>query len=311
MKRLILSIFISLSLFCSAQQNKENFTVQDANEYIASKYQNHDIVILGEHHWNNNELSFVEQNIPLLYKKGVRCFAFEFLAFTAQDKIDRLIASDKFSNSLRDSIISEKAHWFVKEYMDILYVLWKFNKSSKEKIKVLGLDIPKSFPNSIDRDTTMADNVIKYYSQTQAKMLIYCGRNHGFTKWRMCKLTGDIMRMGNIVYESFPDKVTNIAFFPMIYYDQNQKFHFLSYKNQKSVFGIDLKNSPISKNTSGQDYLQECNNYSLGSFYDGAIFINKKIKLCKIHKKLSEEDRKVFYEMQNILKKTKITYTSE
>ncbi|MDR1654169.1 MAG: hypothetical protein LBS01_11105, partial [Prevotellaceae bacterium] len=73
-----------------AQQNQSNFDIQNANEYLLSKYQQYDIVILGEHHRIKNELNFLKQNIPLLYKNGVRCFAFEFLAFTAQDKIDRL-----------------------------------------------------------------------------------------------------------------------------------------------------------------------------------------------------------------------------
>ncbi|MDR1544851.1 MAG: hypothetical protein LBS50_10715, partial [Prevotellaceae bacterium] len=109
----------------------------------------------------------------------------------------------------------------------------------------------------------------------------------------------------------FSDKVTNIAFFPIIYDDENSKLYFLSYKNKKNVFGMDLKNSPVSKNTEGSYYLQKCNNYSIGNFYDGAIFINKKIKLCKPHKKLSEADRKEFYNMQNILKQSKVIFISE
>jgi hypothetical protein len=295
-----------------SQQNEKDLIVQNANEYIASKYQNYDMVILGENHWIKNELTFLKKIIPLLYENGVRCFAFEFMAFTAQDKIDRLMAMNKFSKPVRDSIISEKSHRFIKEYMDILYVLWKLNQSSEEKIKVLGLDVPNRFPASIDRDSTMADNVIKYYSQTNNKILIHCGRNHGFTKFYQCKSPKEnVVRLGNIVYQKFPDKVTNISFFPMVYSDENEKYYFLSYKDKKSVFGMDLKNSPVSKNTSGSYYLQKCDNYSLGNFYDGAVFINKKIKLCRPHKKLPEEDKKVFYDMQNILKQTKVTFISE
>jgi hypothetical protein len=280
--------------------------VQDANEYIASKYQNYDIVILGECHRLENELSFLKKNIPLLYEKGIRCFAFEFLAFTAQDKIDKLIAADKFSKPLRDSVISEKPRWFLKEYMDILYVLWKLNKSSKKKIKVLGLDLPLSYPNyqSIDKDSVMAANVIKYYSKTKGKMLIYCGANHGFTKWYMYSPGGEIaVRMGNIVYQKFPDKITNIYIFPMIYEDENENYYVISYKNKKSVFGMDLKNSPVSQITAGSYYFQKCADYSWGNFYDGAIFINKKLKLCKMDKKISEEYRKEFYKVQTIFYK--------
>ncbi|MDR1653015.1 MAG: hypothetical protein LBS01_05100, partial [Prevotellaceae bacterium] len=109
----------------------------------------------------------------------------------------------------------------------------------------------------------------------------------------------------------FSDKVTNIAFFPIIYDDENSKLYFLSYKNKKNVFGMDLKNSPVSKNTKGSYYLQKCDNYSLGIFYDGAIFINKKIKLCKPHKKLSEADKKEFYDMQNTLKTIKYNFISD
>jgi hypothetical protein len=312
MKYFVLLTFIFIPLFCIAQRNKKKVETQYANEYLASKFQNYDIVMLGESHWNKNQLDFLKQNIPLLYKEGVRCFAFEYLAFTAQDKIDKLIAADKFSQPLRDSIIAEKPHWFVKDYMDILYVLWKLNKSNKEKIKVLALDCPSSFDNSIDRDSIMADNAIKYYSKTKDKMLIYCGRNHGFTKFHQCRMpTENIDRLGNIVYKNFTDKITNIAFFPIIYNDENEKYQFVSYKNNKSIFGMDLKNSPVASSTIGDAYLQKCNNYSWGSFYDGAIFINKKMKLCKIHKNLQKKDRDNFYEMLETLKQTKIRYINE
>ncbi|MDR3286966.1 MAG: hypothetical protein LBT27_05955 [Prevotellaceae bacterium] len=306
---IVLLCFVCISINAQSRQNK----VQNANEYIASKFQNYDIVILGEHHWNKNQLSFLKQNIPLLYKNGVRCFAFEYLAFTAQDKIDRLIAADKFSEPLRDSIISEKSHWFIKEYMNILYVLWKINRSNKEKIKVLGLDLPLCFPNynSIDNDSVMAENIIKYYSKTQDKMLIYCGANHIFTKEHMCTRKGNVVRMGNLVYQNFFDKVTNIVLFPLIYEDKNEEWHYISYKNKKKVFGMDIKNSPVSNNTIGSYYLQQCKNYSWGNFYDGAIFINKKVKFCKIYKKLSKEDRSHFYEIQSILKRTKATSINE
>jgi len=215
MKRFILSFIIFYYVFCTAQQNVETFMIQNANDYITSKYQTYDIVILGESHWIKDEVNFLKHNIPLLYNAGVRCFAFEFLAFTAQDNIDKLINSDKFSKSLRDSIISETSIWFIIEYMDILYVLWKLNKSNEEKIKVLGLNYPEKFQITIDRDSTMAKNIIKHYTETNEKMLIYCGANHGFTKFKMCNSDGDFMRMGNIVYEQFPDKVTNIRFFPL------------------------------------------------------------------------------------------------
>jgi hypothetical protein len=311
MKYFILLIFIFIPLFCIAQRNKKKVETQDANEYLSSKFQNYDIVILGESHWNKNQLDFLKQNIPLLYKEGVRCFAFEYLAFTAQDKIDRLILVDKFSKPLRDSIIAEKPHWFVKDYMDILYILWKLNKSNKEKIKVLALDIPVAFANSINNDSVMADNVIKHYSKTKDKMLIYCGANHGFTKWNMCTKKGDVMRMGNIIYQNFSVQITNIVLFPLIYQDNNEKWNFVSYKNKKFVFGMDLKNSPVANIAIGNDYFQECKNYSWGNFYDGAIFINKRMKLCNPHKKLSKQDRKHFYEMRNILKQTKITFINE
>jgi hypothetical protein len=120
-----------------------------------------------------NNWQFNDDTEQIVCKK---CFAFEFLAFTAQEKINNLINSDTFSKSLLDSVISEKSHWYVKEYLNILHTLWSLNQKNKDVI-VLGLDVPNNFPLSINNDSIMAEIAINYYSDTKNKILIYCGKN--------------------------------------------------------------------------------------------------------------------------------------
>jgi hypothetical protein len=305
----ILTIILAFAMALSfAQQNQSDLDIHNANEYLLAKCQKYGIVILGENHWIKNELMFFKKVIPLLYKHGIKCFAFEFLSFTAQDKINSLINAEKFSKPLLDSIISEKPQWYIQEYMELLYTLWKINQTNKD-VTVLALDVPNYFPISINNDSVMADIVVKYYSETKNKILIYCGRNHGFTKFHQCRTPSEtIDRLGNIVYHNFPNQVTNISFFPIIYQDTDKQYHQFSYiVNSKKTFGMDLKNSPISESKNGFYYLQKCDNYSIGNFYDGAIFINKKIRFCKPNKKLSEEDRKSLYDVQRIITKTSIS----
>ena len=306
------AVFIFVFNSYSQEEKKADFCSYKAYDYLISKYENFDIVILGEHHWIKNELKFLKKSIPVLYENGVKCFAFEFLAFTAQEHINNLINSDTFSKSLLDSVISEKSHWYVKEYLNILHTLWSLNQKNKDVI-VLGLDVPNNFPLTINNDSIMADIAINYYSDTKNKMLIYCGRNHGLTKFYQCKLNNEkVDRLGNIIYRNFPNQVTNIVFFPLLIENEADIYHKFSYKlNSKKSFGMDLNNSPISNNKEGDYYLQRSDNYSIGNFYDGAIFINKKSKPCKRLKNNIDVSFEDYKKIKKIIKETDIIYFKE
>jgi hypothetical protein len=311
MKHFLIILILLIYGFSLSSQIREN-EIQDAQIYLLGKYDKYDILILGEHHWLKSEVEFMTKMLPLLHGSGVNVFAFEYLAFTAQPLIDSLLAKEKFDKQLVNLIINEKPHWYVKEYMNILHVLWKINHTSTKKIRVLGCDASSALLYTMDNDSMMAKCIIADYLKYGEKIFIYCGRNHGFTSFRQYKFDKktEIIRLGNIVYNHFPEKVTNIAFFPMVYlenYDTRKQyflFDILFSKKQKNV-GFDLKGSSIENIITDDVVLRNNSNFKLGTFYDGAIYLDNKLRMCSPHNRLNNEIKNELKKYKKLIRKIK------
>src|SRR2546423_8310457 len=50
---------------------------QSPEDYVVSKFKDHDIVFLGEHHMVKEELLFLQRLLPKIYAAGVRNLGFE------------------------------------------------------------------------------------------------------------------------------------------------------------------------------------------------------------------------------------------
>jgi hypothetical protein len=297
----------------------DNFKIQEAKQYFTEKYNNYDIVILGEHHGRKEEVSFLKEILPLAYEKGVRAFAFEFLVYTVQSKIDSLMSLEQFNHSLVDSIIQEQPFWFVREYMDILYALWELNRIKPESIRIIAAEAPEHLYSVRDRDSVMADNILLDYEKYRNKILVYCGTAHGFTKFYQMKPNqAPVIRLGNILYNKYLEKVTNVTFFPIFFFTFDEKgmptqctsFSYVIRKNK--CFGFDLQNSPIASLTYGDYYLRNNPTYNLGNFYDGAVFLNKRVKICTTHPNLGQSDRENYKIVEKLMQKRKrIRYRSK
>ena len=68
--------------------------------YVIGKFRDHDIVILGEHHFIKHNVEFVQGLIPRLYEAGVRDLAIEFGCRELQDRADALVTADTYDEAL-------------------------------------------------------------------------------------------------------------------------------------------------------------------------------------------------------------------
>ena len=112
--------------------------------YILSKFQDYDIVFIGEAHHIKHDVELIHNLIPLLYKNGVYNLGIEFGCYEYQDKVDSLITADSYDEDLaRWLLFKWGSYWPYKEYMDLYKKAWELNKSlSKDdpKFRIVNLD---------------------------------------------------------------------------------------------------------------------------------------------------------------------------
>ncbi|NTV81019.1 MAG: hypothetical protein HGA24_06315, partial [Candidatus Aminicenantes bacterium] len=65
-------------------------------EYSASKFRDHDIVFIGEHHFIKHDAELVRSLIPVLYRNGVTDLGIEFGCYELQPEADALVTAEAY-----------------------------------------------------------------------------------------------------------------------------------------------------------------------------------------------------------------------
>lgn len=290
-------------------------------EYVVSKFQDYDIVFIGEAHHIKHDVEFIHNLIPLLYKIGVYNLGIEFGCYEYQDKVDALTTGETYDEDLaRWLMFKWGSYWPYKEYIDIYKKVWELNKSlphGKPKFRVVNLDyrvnwnlnrerVPPELWDRIyhkgERDTHMSRVIFKEFVKKNKKALIYAGQHHAITHYYQPdydfenkKLRGlKKNRMGNLVYHKVPDKVFNICLhYPWQTRGNKEKHNYpvdgiidkiMSEFEDKRV-GFDVINSPFGKLRDYDTYYSAgYDDFTLSTFCDGYIFQKhlKDYKSCTV-----------------------------
>jgi hypothetical protein len=217
-----------------------NTHAQPPEEYITSKFRNHDIVFLGEFHRIRHDPVLVQNLIPGLYKAGVRMIGIEFACAGSQGDIDKLLASPTYEEALARKIFwYQWPFWGFQEYIDILKAAWQFNRSLPKGaplFRILGLnthmdwssvwtpedrnnrDLMKRVFAEGESDEVMAKTIKREVLDKHEKALIYSGCNHAYTRFHqplVDEKSGELKdsltsRMGNRIYALIGDRCFNI-----------------------------------------------------------------------------------------------------
>jgi hypothetical protein len=210
---------------------------QSPEEYVLTKFQNHDIVFLGEYHRIKHDVELVQALIPRLYAAGIHNLGFEFGTFDDQAQLDALIKAPVYDETLARTILFHNMPtWGYREYLDIYRAAWKVNRSlpvGAPRFRVVNLTYRPNWsvlqgertPEVMskvwykgDPDAYMAQVVLREFVSKNEKALIYCGIHHAFTRYRqpiydfvkgqLVRLNNE--RMGNLVYEHIGSRAMTI-----------------------------------------------------------------------------------------------------
>jgi hypothetical protein len=204
---------------------------QTPEDYISSKFSDHDIVFVGEFHRIKHDPELIQRVIPKLYEAGVYNLGMEFARRRDQDDIDRLVTGDVYDESLAKELLwREWPWWGFQEYADIFRAAWCLNKGLPDgarPFRIFGLNATQDWSHlrsEEDRDDpevrraiwpeggsdeVMAETIMREFVDRGQRALVYSGINHAYTGYRqpIVSATGEFVRfaggrMGSRVYDS-------------------------------------------------------------------------------------------------------------
>lgn len=207
-------LVLASSLTAIAQTPAQEFlrSAPAPAEYVLTKTREHRIVLLGEAHWTAHEPRFLNELLPRLHESAVTAIGIEMLRITDQARIDALLSATEWNPNAALAVM-RTAKWPYREYLEVLHTAWKVNHHGT-KLRVLALGPAEGWretliPKGQNYETFMADVVTRYLSDPAARILIYAGQNHTFTRYHQPELPRGhrveafMDRTGNILWRRF------------------------------------------------------------------------------------------------------------
>lgn len=232
---------------------------QSPEDYVISKFKDHDVVFLGEMHRVKHDPELIQGLIPLLHENGVNILATEFARSEDQPLIDSLFSGDRYDEQLARLIAFRGGvHWAYQEYVDIYKAAWMVNQSlptDNPEFRILGVncsydwsvlktredwelfEVPTgaktdSLRTLVRRGCTeknWADVILEAVDRGE-KVLVYSGMHHAFSEYLQPIVNKDYEflgyredRMGRHVYKAIGKKAITIflhgVWLPLRVYD--------------------------------------------------------------------------------------------
>ena len=206
-------------------------------DYVVDKFNDHEVVILGEMHRCLHDPIFIQKLIPVLHKNGINYLATEFARREDQPLIDSLLKGDIYNDALAQQITFKQfVHWGYREYVDIYKAAWELNQTLQEDEKpftiLAGNDSPdwSVMQTEGDREIDSLKRLVwqgggeKYWAETILhqveqgnKVLVYCGMHHAFSEYLQPIVRNDGKfirfeenRMGRYLYNELDKNVITV-----------------------------------------------------------------------------------------------------
>ncbi|MFC2138675.1 hypothetical protein ACFLTE_10905 [Bacteroidota bacterium] len=216
-----------------------NENYMNPEDYVISKYADHDIVIIGEYHRIKHDPELIQHLILKLYENDIYTLGIEFARREDQFLIDSVLNNPTYNKVLAQTIILNfLVFWGYQEYVDIFKIAWQLNQTLPEgnrKFRILGLsDSPDWSLIKTQKDlenASITQQVWKGCSEELwakvildeviakgEKALIYCGIHHAFTEYKQPIINDEDntfigfieRRMGNSIYSEIKKKAITI-----------------------------------------------------------------------------------------------------
>jgi hypothetical protein len=282
------------------------------SEYVITKFDQHDIVMLGEDHGIKQNLDFVASLVPALYAKGVYNLGMEFGASEKQKQMDSLLTAKAYNATIaREMMYFYNNGWPYLEYYSICEVIWEFNRTlppGAQKFRIINLSyqydwsgynkddvrtdevMAKIFPKGTP-DQYRANIVEKEVIAKKQKALLLVGTPHAFTKYGYCYydfLKDNFLRcdsdwLGQRLLQRYPNKVFNILLHqpfgnmpgktPWLISPGNGMVEQVMTLNNNKPVGFDLAETPMGKIPDNSRNAIGFRDFTLGKLFDGHIFL--------------------------------------
>ncbi len=295
----------SQNLSKQIQYLKKN--AREPSTYLLEKFDEYDVILLGEDHVIKNNLMFVSSLIPKLHEKGVYNLGMEFGASEMQSRMDSIVLAPAYNEQMvRDMMFFYNVGWAYKEYMDIVKQVWEFNQTlSAEETPFSIINISYQYNWTVYSGGTNAyempevfyrghpnyhrrDVIQKEVLDRDEKILVLIGIPHAFIRYHEAEVRSDKCyymnnSLGNLLAESNPGKVYSIMLHAPFRAQPGGPSYFVSPGNQKievlmnqlnyQPMGFDLFGTPIG-DIRDDSYLSICyEDFKLGDIFEGYIFL--------------------------------------
>jgi len=279
-------------------------------DYVVSKFKDHDIVFIGEHHFIKHDVEFVQSLIPILYRNGIMDLGIEFGCYELQAEADALLAADAYDEErARRLMFKWGSYWPYVEYLDLYKRAWELNRSlprDAPKFRIVSLDyrprwdllretmtpvLWKAVLFDGTRDNHMTRIVMKEFVRKGRKALVYAGQHHAFTRFyapvfdretkKLIRLNKEAM--GNLVYRAIRGRAFNICLHypwtiingPIAHdYPLDGAIDGVMKEFEARRVGFDVVGCPFERlGDKDAEYAQGRKHFAFGDFCDGYVFL--------------------------------------
>ena len=281
-----------------------------SEDYVVSKFKDHDIVFLGEHHFIKHDVEFVQSLIPVLYRNGIMDLGIEFGCYELQAEADALLAADAYDEErARRLMFKWGSYWPYVEYLGLYKKAWELNRSlprDAPKFRIVSLDYrprwdllretmsPELWKTVLfdgTRDSHMARIVMKEFVRKGKKALVYAGQYHAFTRFYapvVDRETKKLLRlnkkgMGNLVYREIRGRAFNICLhYPWPTIDGPNAYDYpldgaidrVMKEFEAGWAGFDVVGSPFGRlGDRDAEYARGRKRFAFSDFCDGYVFL--------------------------------------
>ncbi|KPJ53202.1 hypothetical protein AMJ39_05580 [candidate division TA06 bacterium DG_24] len=208
-------------------------------EYVISKFEEHDVVCIGEQHRIKHDVELIQRIIPELYENGIYTLGTEFGRREDQPRIDSLLNAPAWDEALaRQVTFNQSVTWGFREYVDVYRAAWQLNHGLPEgarRFRILGLGDSLDWsviqkPEDRNDPAIMkkvwhgegehlwAKVVLDEVITKGEKALTYSGIHHAFTQYRQPNwsiekqrlIRFEDRRMGNFLYREIGKRAITI-----------------------------------------------------------------------------------------------------
>jgi len=275
-------------------------------KYIINKFKSADVILLGEDHRIKQNLEFIHDLIPQLYRAGVYNLGMEFGAYEDQKTLDSLVNAEKYDEALaRQLMFNYNVGWAFKEYLDVYKVVWEFNKTlapKSKKFRVFNMsyiydwtqyqepytdEVRSKVFHKGEIDLFRANLIDNKIIKKGEKILVLTGTVHAFTRYKFFRSTNNlndsliqVKMLGNYLYERYPKKVGSFLIHQPfgsisgLVSPANGKIEAFMAELNNQPKAFDLIGTPIGQLSDSSTYSFGYSNFKLEDLFDGYIFLN-------------------------------------